>query len=161
MRKGDLAYVPSEVLLYQVRDEGSMKHYHKLSKPSSVVVINKEIVDGKGSTGTTVELLLTGDSFRASAKVHDYFLESALVTPYADITFLDAQGKIFYYPRSTNNLPKRPEETQPHPHGFDFEGMRRLIHETDDKTLRKLLINNFHRVGPTTAVNFFKSRILA
>ena len=43
MRKGDLAYVPSEVLLYQVRDEGSMKHYHKLSKPSSVVVINKEI----------------------------------------------------------------------------------------------------------------------
>ena len=120
------------------------------------VVINKEIIDGNGSTGTTVELLLTGDSFRASAKVHDYFLESALVTPYADITFLDAQGKIFYYPRSTNTLPKRPEETQPHPHGFDFEGMRRLIHETDDKTLRKLLVNNFHRVGPTTAVNFFK-----
>ena len=43
------------------------------------VVINKEIIDGNGSTGTTVELLLTGDSFRASAKVHDYFLESALV----------------------------------------------------------------------------------
>ena len=102
-------------------------------------------------------LLLTGDSFRASAKVHDYFLESALVTPYAEISFVDAQGKLFYYPRSTTSLPKPPVETQPHPHGFDFEGMRRLIEVTKDKTLHKLLTNNFHRVGATTSTNFFKS----
>ena len=31
------------------------------------VIIKKEIIEGKGTTGTTVELLLTGDSFRASA----------------------------------------------------------------------------------------------
>ena len=48
-------------------------------------------------------------------------------------------------------------ETQPHPHGFDFEGMRRLIEVTKDKTLHKLLTNNFHRVGATTSTNFFKS----
>ena len=121
------------------------------------VIIKKEIIEGKGTTGTTVELLLTGDSFRASAKVHDYFLESALVTPYAEISFVDAQGKLFYYPRSTTSLPKPPVETQPHPHGFDFEGMRRLIEVTKDKTLHKLLTNNFHRVGATTSTNFFKS----
>ena len=120
------------------------------------LVLNNEIIDGKGQTGTTVELLLTGDSFRASAKIHDYFLETALVTPYAEITFIDAQGRMFYYPRSTKILPKPPEETQPHPHGFDFEGMRRLIQQTSDKTLHKLLTNNFHRVGQTTSTNFFK-----
>ena len=120
------------------------------------VIVDKEIIDGNGSTGTTVELLLTGDSFRASTKVHDYFLETALVTPYAEISFIDAQGKMFYYPRSTKVLPKPPKETQPHPHGFDFEGMRRLIQDTQDKTLHKLLMNNFHRVGPTTSTNFFK-----
>ena len=121
------------------------------------VIIKKEIIEGKGTTGTTVELLLTGDSFRASAKVHDYFLESALVTPYAEISFVDAQGRLLYYPRSTTSLPKPPVETQPHPHGFDFEGMRRLIEDTKDKTLHKLLTNNFHRVGATTSTNFFKS----
>ena len=138
------------------------KNTHKFTlridiQKNEPVIIKKEIIEGKGTTGTTVELLLTGDSFRASAKVHDYFLESALVTPYAEISFVDAQGKLFYYPRSTTSLPKPPVETQPHPHGFDFEGMRRLIEVTKDKTLHKLLTNNFHRVGATTSTNFFKS----
>ena len=39
MTKGDLAYVPSEVLLYQVED-GVPLAYHKLSKPSSVIIID-------------------------------------------------------------------------------------------------------------------------
>jgi DNA topoisomerase-6 subunit B len=146
------------VIIYTSTDG---KKFHKFTlridiQKNAPVIINKEIIEGKGSTGTTVELLLTGDAFRASTKVHDYFLESALVTPYAEITFIDAQGKMFYYPRSTNTLPKPSEETQPHPHGFDFEGMRRLIEDTGDKSLHKLLMNNFHRVGATTSTNFFK-----
>ena len=39
MTKGDLAYVPSEVLLYQI-ENGVPHAYHKLSKPSSVIIID-------------------------------------------------------------------------------------------------------------------------
>ncbi len=42
MTKGDLAYVPSEVMLYQTRD-GTPIGYHKLAKPSSVIIIDKQM----------------------------------------------------------------------------------------------------------------------
>ncbi len=40
MKKGDLAYIPSEVMLYQYDDkQGSLSEYIKLKKPSSAVVV--------------------------------------------------------------------------------------------------------------------------
>jgi hypothetical protein len=42
MTRGDLAYVPSEVFLYQLQD-GTPTGYHKLSKPSSVIIIDKQV----------------------------------------------------------------------------------------------------------------------
>ena len=43
MTKGDLAYVPSEVFLYQLLQDGTPSSYHKLSKPSSVIIIDKQM----------------------------------------------------------------------------------------------------------------------
>ena len=41
MKKGDLAYIPSEVMLYQYDyNQGSLSEYVKLKKPSSAVVVD-------------------------------------------------------------------------------------------------------------------------
>ena len=41
MKRGDLAYIPSEVMLYQYDDNrGSLSEYIKLKKPSSAVVVD-------------------------------------------------------------------------------------------------------------------------
>ena len=41
MKRGDLAYIPSEVMLYQYDDnQGSLSEYIKLKKPSSAVVVD-------------------------------------------------------------------------------------------------------------------------
>ena len=41
MKRGDLAYIPSEVMLYQYDDnQGSLLEYIKLKKPSSAVVVD-------------------------------------------------------------------------------------------------------------------------
>jgi len=120
------------------------------------IILSKSTKRGVGSTGTSVELLLHGDIFRASAKIRDYFRQTALVTPYAEITFIDPQGRLWYFPQTTATVPKVPRETKPHPHGFDFEAMRRLLKHTDESSFPKLLMNEFHRVGKQTARNFLR-----
>ena len=120
------------------------------------IILSRSHKKGDGTSGTSVDMSLLGDAFRASAKVHEYFRQTALVTPYSEITFRDAQGRLSYYIQTTTNMPRPSEETKPHPHGFDFEAMRRLLKRTDENTLHKLLTQNFHRVGKQTGFNFLE-----
>ena len=107
-------------------------------------------------TGTSVQITLMGDYLRAGAKVLEYFKETSLVTPYANITLIDPDGSVVTFQRNTTSMPPPPTETLPHPYGFDVEALRRLIKQTQDPNLVKLMTNNFHRVGERTAQKFLK-----
>ncbi|MBI2126313.1 MAG: DNA topoisomerase VI subunit B [Thaumarchaeota archaeon] len=120
------------------------------------IILSHETVEGDGSTGTSVEVTLQGDFLRASQKIADYFRQTALVNPFANITYIDPQGKPFFYFRGTEAMPSPPQETKPHPHGIDVEAMRRLLRQANEKTLQKLLVANFHRVGERTAQKFLE-----
>jgi DNA topoisomerase-6 subunit B len=106
------------------------------------------------TTGTSVQLTLMGDYFRAGQKILDYFKQTALVTPYANISLIDPDGKEIAYQRGTTLIPPAPGETLPHPYGIDVEALRRLIKQTNEATLVKFMTNNFHRVGEKTAQKF-------
>jgi DNA topoisomerase VI subunit B len=121
---------------------------------------NKPIILGHvssrwdGGTGTTVKLTLMGDYLRAGQKIQDYFKQTAVVTPYANITLIDPDGNKVSYERATSTVPPPPVETLPHPHGIDVEALRRLIKVAPELTLAKFMTNNFHRVGEKTANKF-------
>jgi len=67
MKKGDLAYIPSEVMLYQYDyNQGSLSEYIKLTKPSSAVVV--------GSSYNTYSVLYNGQTWCVDAK-HVYPLK--------------------------------------------------------------------------------------
>ncbi|MGI0078116.1 MAG: DNA topoisomerase VI subunit B [Nitrososphaerales archaeon] len=106
------------------------------------------------STGTSVKLTLMGDYLRAAQKVQDYFKQTAVVTPYANLTLIDPDGKTTRYERATTTTPPPPQETLPHPHGIDVEALRRLIKLASESTLSKFMTKNFHRVGEKTAEKF-------
>ncbi len=95
-----------------------------------------------------------GDYFRAGQKIQDYFKQTALVTPYADINLIDPESKVISYKRGTTTVPSPPGETLPHPYGIDVEALRRLIKQTNEATLVKFMTTNFHRVGEKTAKKF-------
>jgi DNA topoisomerase VI subunit B len=107
-------------------------------------------------TGTSVQLTLMGDYLRAGPKVLDYFKQTALVTPYGNITLIDPDSNVITYQRATTTMPAAPSETLPHPYGIDVEALRRLIKQTQDPNLVKFMTNNFHRVGEKTAEKFLK-----
>jgi len=104
--------------------------------------------------GTIVEFSLEGDYYRAMPKILEYLKESAIVSPYADITFVDPRGRLYKFDRATKKMPSPPTETLPHPHGVDVETMQRLIRLTETKTLLSFISTHFHRVGPTTGRKF-------
>lgn len=117
-------------------------------------VILKHDTTPADSTGTSVQLTLMGDYFRAGQKIQDYFKQTALVTPYANINLIDPDTNVTSYKRGTTSVPPPPGETLPHPYGIDVEALRRLIKQTNEVTLVKFMTTNFHRVGEKTAQKF-------
>ena len=119
-------------------------------------VILKHDTKPATGTGTSVQLTLMGDYLRAGPKIMDYFKQTALVTPYGNITLIDPESNATSFQRTTTTMPTPPSETLPHPYGIDVEALRRLIKQTQDPNLVKFMTNNFHRVGERTAEKFLK-----
>lgn len=115
------------------------------------VLINKEMW-----RGTIVEFTLEGDYFRAMPKILDYFKQTAMVNPYANLTFVDPKGRLYKFIRVTKDMPTAPKETKPHPYGVDVELLQRLIQITPYKNMLDFLRNHFHRVGNITARKFLE-----
>lgn len=104
--------------------------------------------------GTIVEYSLEGDYYRAMSKILDYMKQTALVTPYATIKFVDPKGRLYMFNRATTKMPDPPTETLAHPYGVDVETLQRLIRVTNCRNLLDFMRKHFHRVGQGTSLNF-------
>lgn len=106
--------------------------------------------------GTTVEFWLEGDYLRAMPKILEYLKQTALVTPYANITFIDPKGRLYKFTRATTKMPPPPKETLPHPYGVDVETIQRLIRITSCRNMPDFMKTHFHRVGENIAHHFLE-----
>jgi DNA topoisomerase-6 subunit B len=104
--------------------------------------------------GTIVEYSLEGDYYRAMSKILEYLKQTALVTPYADIRFVDPKGRLYMFNRATTKMPAPPTETLAHPYGVDVETLQRLIRVTNCRSLLDFMRKHFHRVGQGTSLSF-------
>ncbi|MBS7246734.1 MAG: DNA topoisomerase VI subunit B [Candidatus Jordarchaeales archaeon] len=108
----------------------------------------------KGWHGLVVEFYIEGDWIRARRYILEYVKQTALITPYATITFIDPDGVLYFFPRSVEKMPPPPTEVLPHPRGVDVEQVRRIISETKTRDMVSFLRTHFHRVGKKTAEKF-------
>jgi len=106
--------------------------------------------------GTIIEFNLEGDYSRAMPKILEYLKQTALVTPYANITFVDPRGRLYKFNRVTTKTPPPPKETLPHPYGVDVETIQRLQRITDCRTMPDFMQKHFHRIGETISLNFLE-----
>ncbi len=106
--------------------------------------------------GTIVEFSLEGDYFRAMSKILEYLKQTALVTPYADINFVDPKGRLYLFTRATTKMSPPPKETLPHPYGVDVETIQRLIRVTEFRNMVDFMQRHFHRVGGGTSLSFLE-----
>jgi len=110
--------------------------------------------------GTVIEFSTEGDYTRARAKILEYVKQTAIVVPYANLTFVDPKGRLYRFERAAAKMPKPPTETLPHPHGVDVETLKRIIAETKARNLLDFMRNHFQRIGPTTAEKFLSFALL-
>ncbi len=113
--------------------------------------------NGDGWHGTMIEFSLEGDWPRARKQILEYIRETALITPYATILFIDPDGVLYYFTSSVKTLPPPPTEVQPHPVGVDVERVTRIIGETKTREMVTFMRTHFHRVGQKTAEKFLKA----
>ncbi len=55
------------------------------------------------------------------------------------------------YPRLTKELPNPPIEIKPHPHGVELGMLMQMLKDTNAKTVRAMLCEDFSRVSPNSA----------
>ena len=121
-----------------------------------LILDRKVLINKEQWRGTTVEFCLEGDYFRAMPKILDYFKQTAMVNPYANLTFVDPKGRLYKFTRVTKEMPEPPKETLPHPYGVDVELLQRLTQLTPYRNMLDFLKNHFHRVGEITSQKFLE-----
>jgi len=134
----------------------SLKLMIDIQRNRPIIVDRKVLINKEQWRGTIVEFCLEGDYLRAMPKIIDYFKQTAMVNPYANLTFVDPKGRLYRFTRVTKEMPDPPKETLPHPYGVDVELLQRLIEVTPYRNMLEFLKNHFHRVGEITAQKFLE-----
>jgi DNA topoisomerase-6 subunit B len=106
--------------------------------------------------GTSIELQMDGDYSRIMYRLIEYLKQTAMVVPYADITYIGPKGRLYKFERGTKKLPPLPESVLPHPHGVDVETFMRLISSKRARNMKQFMMNNFQGVGAITAEKFLR-----
>jgi DNA topoisomerase-6 subunit B len=121
-----------------------------------IILKNKRHANKHHWRGTIIEFRTEADYARAMPRILEYMKQTAIIVPYANITFVDPRGRLYRFVRGTEKVPPAPTESLPHPHGVDVETVRRMLKLSEARTLQEFLRKNFQRVGETTANNFLK-----
>jgi len=106
--------------------------------------------------GTVVEFHLEGSYQQAMPKVLEYLKQTAIMNPYANITFVDPRGRLYKFDRTVSKMPPPPKETDPHPYGVDVETMQRIIRSTRHQNMLDFMHKHFHRVSKQIARRFLE-----
>lgn len=119
-----------------------------------IVIRNKTLPNKNRWRGTIIEFRTEADYSRAMSKILEYLKQTAIIVPYANLTFVDPRGRLYKFTRGTTVVPPPPTETSPHPHGVDVETVQRMLKLTNARSLHEFLRKNFQRIGDTTAGKF-------
>ena len=162
---GKMAVLYGQIMTHQpayvTSSTGSSKIYSfklmiDIQRNRPIILDRKVLINKEQWHGTIVEFTLEGDYLRARPKILDYFKQTAMVNPYANLTFVDPKGRLYKFNRVTQEMPEPPKETLPHPYGVDVELLQRLIQITLYKNMLEFLKHHFHRVGDKTAQKFLE-----
>ncbi|MDD5023312.1 MAG: DNA topoisomerase VI subunit B [Candidatus ainarchaeum sp.] len=78
---------------------------------------------------------------------YEYIRRTALVNPYLKITFKDPYGEVFIFQRSSEQIPKKPKEIQPHPLGITANDLLEMAkREKKFNRISSFLQNRFSRI---------------
>jgi len=111
--------------------------------------------------GTRVTIELESRYQRGRGSVDEYLHQTAIANPHVTLHFVDPEGNVTDFERSTNDLPREAREIKPHPYGVELGRLAVMLKETSEPTLSSFLTNSFSRVSPAVARKICKAAKLS
>ncbi len=90
-------------------------------------------------SGTRVTIELEGKYQRGRGSVDEYLQQTAIANPHVTLHYLDPEGNVVLYRRSTTELPAEPKEIKPHPYGVELGRLVTMLKETKNGTISQFL----------------------
>lgn len=109
----------------------------------------EEEVEWDQEHGTKISLKIRAN-LRSRDKLIEYIEETSIANPHARIEY-DGIKMEKTYERATEDLPEKPTEIKPHPHGIDKGELVELLEQTESYSLKGFLQEEFSKVGSKTA----------
>ncbi|HLC64716.1 MAG TPA: DNA topoisomerase VI subunit B [Candidatus Nanoarchaeia archaeon] len=114
-------------------------------------IIREEIVEWQKDHGTKVELELEGSYTLGPQSIDAYLKQTAIVNPHVTVIYTNPKAEQIIFPKATDIMPKKPVEIKPHPYGIELGILMDMLKFTEARTLQSFLMNEFSRVGISTA----------
>lgn len=117
------------------------------TKTNRPIVTNDKAFTWEGKEhGTSVEYTTKGRYVSGKQSIFEYLKETAIVNPHAHIEFHDPEGKVYVFERATEQLPPKSKEIKPHPEGMEIGDLMKHAGNTQQKTVKAFLKNDFSRI---------------
>jgi len=136
-------------IISRINAKKNAHHYHvqiDTTKNRPEVVLDEEC-DFDLPIGTSVTITLEGKYQRGRQSVDEYIAQTAMANPHATICYNAPDGKIYEYPRQTEELPFAPREIKPHPYGVELGLLFKMARDSSTKQIFAFLQNEFSRVS--------------
>jgi len=115
------------------------------------MILSENEIEWHREHGTRIEIDLEGQYLRGTQSVDEYIKQTAIINPHVTIIYQPPKGSQVMFVRATEEMPTKPNEIKPHPHGVEIGRLMKMLRYTEYKTLQAFLVNEFSRVGGGTA----------
>ncbi|MFQ6020728.1 MAG: DNA topoisomerase VI subunit B [Candidatus Aenigmatarchaeota archaeon] len=116
-----------------------------------IIIEQKIIKDGFRDHGVRIEMEIEGKYIQRYHSIEEYLKETAIVNPFAKITYEGPNGEKIEYSRVIKELPEQPLDIRPHPYGVEIGMLERMLKLTKARNLSGFLSKSFCRIGSGTA----------
>ncbi len=114
-------------------------------------IVNEGVVEWGRDHGTRVEIELVA-AYRGGRTSVDAYLEQTVVAnPHLELRYVSPRGEHYHFPRVSHDLPKETLEIKPHPHGVELGMLLRMLQDSDSKTVKQALMDDFSRISSSLA----------
>jgi len=100
--------------------------------------------------GTRIEVPLKSNYTRSKRFIYDYLKNTSIVNPHAQLSFIEPDGSVYNFERTSDVIPKKSIEIKPHPQGIELGTLIKLGKATKSRKLTSFLKTEFVSMGNRT-----------
>lgn len=138
-------------------------HFYELmidTKKNSPDIITDKTKEWKKEHGTRIELELEAAYLKGVQSVDEYIKQTAIINPHVTLIYQPPKGEQIMLVRATDEMPKKAMEIKPHPYGVELGILMKMLQNTNTRTLKQFLKEDFSRVGDKSAEDILENSSL-